>query len=407
MHAPADDLSAARLFRLLSLIWLAGIAMRVTILAVPPVIPLIRADLGMTETQVGFLVGLPVFVFALAAVPSSLFTARVGIVLTVLLGMVITALAGAGRGAARTVWELYGATALMGFGVAIMQPALPALVREWLPQRIVLGPATVTNGMLTAVMLAPTLTFPLVMPLVGQSWRLDLVVWAVPVLATAALFALLSPRHRVSEAGASPAPPTRWWPDWKSPLTWMLGLTFGSNNAAYYGANAFLADYLTSQGRADLIGAALGSLNAAQFVASLCVLAMARRLERRAWPYLVFGPMICAAFIGIALGSGPWVVLWATVVGFATAVTFAVILALPPLLSHPDDVHRTAAGMFTISYSCAVAVPTLSGALWDLTGRPWTAFVPLAVCAITLTVLGTILSRHSRSRYKLVGRDPG
>jgi CP family cyanate transporter-like MFS transporter len=57
-------------------------------------------------------------------------------------------------------------------------------------------------------------------------------------------------------------------------------------------------------------------------------------------------------------------------------------------------VHRTAAGMFTISYTLAVIIPTLSGALWDLTGVPWHTFLPLAACAIVLTMLGTVLSRH-------------
>ncbi len=50
--------------------------------------------------------------------------------------------------------------------------------------------------------------------------------------------------------------------------------------------------------------------------------------------------------------------------------------------------------MFTISYSCAIVIPTISGALWDLTGRPWTAFVPLCLCAVTLTVFGVALTRH-------------
>jgi CP family cyanate transporter-like MFS transporter len=397
-HAPPTDL-----LRLLGLLWLAGTAMRITILAVPPLIPLIHDDLRMTETQVGLLVGLPLFVFALAAVPGSLLIARLGVVVTLMLGMAVTGLAGAGRGAIGTVWELYAATALMGFGVAIMQPAVPALVREWLPQRPVLGTATFTNGMLAAVMLAPALTYPLVLPLVGNSWRLALVVWAAPVLATALLFALVAPRRpamTVASAPVAPAPAApppeaaRWWPDWRSPLTWLLGLTFGSNNAAYFGANAFLPDYLASQGRADLIGTALGSLNAAQFVASVSLLLVANRLHRSALPYLLFGPLTLAAFVGIVFTSGAWIVVWATLVGFATAVTFAVILALPPFLSRPGDVHRTAAGMFTISYSCAVAIPTLSGALWDLTGRPWTAFVPLGLCAITLTVLGWRLSRY-------------
>ncbi len=47
---------------------------------------------------------------------------------------------------------------------------------------------------------------------------------------------------------------------------------------------------------------------------------------------------------------GAWVVFWAGTLGFVTAVTLILALALPSVLSAPDDVHRTSAGMFTISY---------------------------------------------------------
>jgi CP family cyanate transporter-like MFS transporter len=87
-------------------------------------------------------------------------------------------------------------------------------------------------------------------------------------------------------------------------------------------------------------------------------------------------------------------VVAAFVVGVAAAVPFVLILALPPVLSAPGDVHRTAAGMFTISYAFAVLVPVASGALWDLAGAAWTAFIPLALCAVILTVLGARLSRR-------------
>jgi cyanate permease len=50
--------------------------------------------------------------------------------------------------------------------------------------------------------------------------------------------------------------------------------------------------------------------------------------------------------------------------------------------------------MFTISYTTAIIIPTISGALWDATGKPWTAFVPLCLCAVALTVLGTMASRQ-------------
>src|SRR5688572_16335293 len=52
-----------QLLLVLSLLWLAGNGLRITILAVPPVIPSIRAEFGMSETQVGILTGLPQVLF--------------------------------------------------------------------------------------------------------------------------------------------------------------------------------------------------------------------------------------------------------------------------------------------------------------------------------------------------------
>jgi MFS transporter, CP family, cyanate transporter len=389
-----DALSQARLFKLLCLLWLTGVSMRVTILAVPPIIPLIHTEFHLSEAQVGFLVSLPLLLFALAAVPGALLVHRFGTFPTIATGMAITAMAAASRGGATSAWMLFAATFAMGFGVAIMQPALPALVREWMPQRIALGAATSTNGLVMGGMLAPALTVPLILPLTDNSWRLGLMIWAVPVLATALVFVLLAPR-------GAPATPTdettvrRWWPNWRSPTVWLLGLTFGSNNAMYYGANAFIPDYLVSQGRVDLVGPALTCLNGAQLVATLLLIPVASHLQRlRALPYLVFGPISFMAVIGLVFSSGPWTVIWSGMIGFSTAVTFAVMLALPPMLSQPGDVHRTAAGMFTISYSCAVIIPTLSGGLWDITGIPWTAFVALGACALAQSILGVALNRY-------------
>jgi CP family cyanate transporter-like MFS transporter len=393
----------ARFLNLLCLLWLVGMSTRITILAVPPVIPLIREDLRMTETEVGLLIGLPVLTWALAAIPGSLLIARLGATFTLAAGLALTGLAAAGRGLAPNVWALYAATMLMGCGIAVMQPALPTLVREWVPHRIGLGTAVSSNGMMVGVAAGPALTIPFVLPLLDQSWRLTFLWWAAPVLALALAFPLLAPRHAEAtraEAGI----PRRWWPDWKNPLIWLLGLTFGSNNALYYGTNAFLPDYLAAVGHADLTGAALGFMNGSQFIASLLLLVTADRLQRRAWPYLVFGPTALLGVTGIAFGDGVWVVAAAALVGFSLAISFVVTLALPPVLSPPGDVHRMSAGMFTVSYSCAVIVPIVCGALWDLTGRPWTAFLPLLLCPILLTGLGLTLSLHPSAKHPRGGQ---
>jgi MFS transporter, CP family, cyanate transporter len=124
-----DGLSVGRLIRLLCVLWLAGVAMRMTILAMPPIIPQVHAELHLSETEVGLLIGLPLATFAIAAVPGSLLVARTGTSLAVILGMAVAALAGGMRAAAIDVWTLYAAAIATGFGVAIMQPSMPTLVR--------------------------------------------------------------------------------------------------------------------------------------------------------------------------------------------------------------------------------------------------------------------------------------
>jgi MFS transporter, CP family, cyanate transporter len=407
MHSagnPAAENSRGPIIKLVCLLWLAGVAMRMTLLVMPPVIPQVHDELHMTETQVGLLIGLPLAVLAIAAIPGSLLIARIGATVAVALGMAIAAVGGGVRAAAIDVWTLYAAAIVSAFGIAIMQPGMPTLVRQWLPDRIAVGTIGYSAGMLMGAMFPAVFTIAYVLPAVGGSWRLDVALWAVPALAMAPVFFLLSPRIRESRDTLATSG-GRWWPDWKNPLVWLLGFTFASNNSPYFVTSAFIGDYLQSLGKPELLGPALGWLNGSQLFALAVLLVTANRLQLRAWPFLVFGPIMFASFLVLVVfTSSPFAIVAATaVIGVAAAVTMTAILALPPLLAAPRDLPRTAAGMFTVSYTCAVIIPTICGGLWDLTGKPWTVFVPLLICCVTLTVLGAIVVRFRPAGEKAPG----
>jgi MFS transporter, CP family, cyanate transporter len=375
------------------LLWLAGNGLRLTILAVPPLIPLIHNDLGMSETQVGILAGLPVVLLACAAVPGSILIARFGPLMTVVAGLLITALGSALRGAAPDVLALYGATVVTGFGVAVMQPAMPPLAHAWLPERIGFATAVYANGLLIGEILPVSLTLPLVLPLVGDSWRRGFVAWAIPCILLAAIMVAAAPRKRAT-GEASPA--TRWWPQWNSALLWRLSLMLGGVNASYFTCNHFLPDYLNAIGRSDLIGPALISLNVGQLPGSLLLLWLAERLERRSVTYLAFGALTLVGALGIIFGRGPVIVAAAGLIGFSAASVLILILALPPLLTAPEQVPSMAAGMFTISYTLAVIVPIASGLAWDITGAPASAFVPVGLGALLIVGLAPTLRLGDR-----------
>ena len=299
-------------------------------------IPLIHEDLRMSETQIGLLIGLPLALFAIAAVPGSLLVARGGAKLAVTLGMVIAAVAGGLRGAAFDVWTLYAAAIATGFGIAIMQPGMPKLVHDWLPNRIGIATVVYSNGMVIGAILPPVFTIPFVLPLVGGSWRLNFFVWAAPAILITIVFLLLSPKETHRSRAAGSAIGALWWPDWRNPLIWLLGFTFGCNNSPFFAANAFLGDYLASRGQADLLGPALASLNGAQLVALVLLFVVAGRLQRRAWPFLLFGPVMLAGFLGLILIKAPLAILVSTaLIGVSTVMTMTPILALPPLLAAP------------------------------------------------------------------------
>ncbi len=373
-----------------ALLWLAGVGARLTVLAVPPVIVFIQRDLDLTGTQIGILSGLPVILFAVAALPGALLISRVGALNTLVIGLAVASVASALRGAAPDIWVLYAGTMLMGAGIAIMQPAAPALVRQWLPERIGMGSALYTNGLLVGESLPVALTVPLVFPLVNDSWRGSLALWGVPLL----VFAFVIWRKAPRPQSAGLLGRQRWWPDWADPLTWKLGLTIGSIMSVYFCTNAFLPGHLTAAGRPDLISITLTAFNLFQIPASFVLMAVASRVERRLWPFVVVGIASLLLLAGIVFTASLWTAVFAAMLGFLLAFPFALGLTLPAFLLTPENIGRAAAAMFALGYAWAMLFSVLGGMAWDLAGDPRFAFLPVALSALPLLTLLPTIRMH-------------
>ena len=387
--------SAGRSVTVLLLFWLVGACLRITVLAVPPVVPLLHADLHLSETGIGWLSSLPPMLFAIAAVPGALLIARFGMLPALLTGLLLSAAGSAARGAFASTAPLFIATIVMGAGISIVQTVMPPLVRAWFPQRIGLATSVYTNGLLMGEVIPVGLTIPLVLPLVRQSWRLDFVVWSVPVLAVMLLVKLAMRSYGAAGmAGANQSmPQRRWWPDWRDPLIWRLGLILGSVNATYFVTNAFLPDLMIAARRPDLVSSALTAINIGQLPASFLMLPLAERLVKQPWSYASTGLLATLCVVAMLVTRGYWIVFWAGLLGFTGAVTLILALALPSILSAADDVHRTTAGMFTISYSCAMVLSVIVGWLWDVTHLPLVGFAPIALCGLVIAALASTVRR--------------
>src|ERR1700692_2353153 len=82
----------------IALLWLAGNALRLTILAVPPVIAMIRDEFALSATEVGLLSSIPPALFAIAALAGSLLVARLGVRAALVGGLMLVAAGAAVRG---------------------------------------------------------------------------------------------------------------------------------------------------------------------------------------------------------------------------------------------------------------------------------------------------------------------
>ena len=383
-------LTRADAVRLL-LLWLGGVDLRLTMLAVPPLVPLIHRELHLDEKAVGALVSLPVLLLAAAAVPGALLIAKLGVRGALAVGLGCVAVFGALRGFGPSVPVLFTATFLMGVGIAVSQPAFPSLVREWFPRRIAIATAVYSNGILIGETVPTGLTSPVgVLPLAHGDWRWAIAMWSVVVLASGVAIVL-----SVARRGPRPAVPARWWPSWREGPAVRIGLVMGMASAVYFGTNAYVPDFLDQTGRHSLITPTLFVLNGAQLLTAPAVALRERLLTGRVG-FIGSAALMAIGQLGIVLTPGAGVIFWAFVLGFAAALAFIVTLTLPPRMAAPGDVPRMSAAIFTVQYATAFVLPLVAGSLWDLTGVAALAFAPgvaataaMAWLAMSLRLGGT------------------
>ena len=352
-----------------------------------PVMAIVQHDFGLSATEIGVLSGLPVILFAAAAIPGSLMIKQIGFIRVLTFGLVLAAVGSALRGLATSALPLYGATILMSAGIAMTQPTLPAAVRHLTPNQIGIGTAVYTNGMIVGEIIPVASMLSIVMPFVHNDWQVGLALWSIPTLLIALLTFFLTPILPGADNTGAPSG----WPNWKDPLLWRMALILGAVNTLYFCSNGFLASYLYSIGRSDLTGPALTALNLGQLPASILLVFLAKTFERRVAPFVTFGVLAILSIVGILIAESYWAVFWSGLLGFACGGALALALALAPLLSEPRHVASVSAGMFSISYTFAMLVSVLAGLVWDLTQLPSASFLIIAMSALPLIALTPML----------------
>ena len=380
-------------FTFLGLAWLVGINLRAVLLAVPPVLPQIRQDLGLSYTATGLLTSLPILLLGLAAVPGAFLVARASARSAVAVGLCLLAAGALLRALIPTATPLFAFTVLLSLGIAIAQPALPVLVRQWFPKQIGLATGIYSNGLILGEVLAASLTVPVLMLLGTNDWRVTFIFWGLPIIAVLVLWLAFAPRARW---GATARGAARWQAGWNSWRGWRMGLLIGSGSLVYFAMNTWIPNYDKALGREASTGAALNILNGMQLPTSILITIFAGVLAGRRWPFIVSGVLCVTGIFGYLFAPVSTHLIWVGMLGAGSSAVFLLGLTLPPLLAPEREVAGYTGILLTLGYTSAFCGPLLGGSLWDLSGIPALAFVPVIVASFLQILLGTFLPQPAK-----------
>ena len=425
-----------------ALVTLVGFNLRTVILAVPPVLPLIQHDLGLSYTETGVLTALPILVLGCCAWPAGLLVGRIGGRRCVTIGLILLSLGTFLRVLWPSIITLYCFTILLSLGITIAQTAVPVLARRWFPRHIGMVAALFSDGLIIGEAVGAAITVPIMGQFLGNdAWAETFVIWTIPIVIVLVLWFIFAPPEHIhpetpATVGTDLSRPLRPHADLQPTMNaddvqigdstrvvggggrdksvptepkkarvnaLHLGILLGGGSLIYFNMNSWIAVYNTATHQAGMTSLALGVLNVAQLPVSLGVTFFAQWLAGRRAPFIVSGIICGIAITGWVLTPAalePW---WAAMLGGSSALVFTLGIALPPLLAGQNEVARLTGITLSLNYCVAFVGPLLGGQLWDRLHIPALAFFPVLLASVSLIVLSLFLP--SRANFGLISHS--
>jgi MFS transporter, CP family, cyanate transporter len=370
---------------LLAGVLLTGLNLRGAIAAVSPVLPEIRAGLGLSPAEAGLLTTLPVLCFAVLAPPAAWVGRRMGPERAVTAGLVVLAAATALR-VLDGIPVLLTGTFVIGAAMTLGNVLLPPVVKRDFGERA----GTVTGLYTAALAGGAAATAALTAPLAGLwGWRGALACWAVLALVAAAVWGWATRRSsRLVPDGPAPGTSTGRGV-WGLPRAWAVCGVLALQSALYYAFTAWLPTLLVDEvGSLDAGTAAATTFQLVGIAGTLVVPAVIGRLTGQRG----LGVVIAAAWVvlpvGLLTAPGAWP-LWAVIGGLAQGAGVALAYTVLVLRSADDDQARRLSGMAQlVGFSVGAVSPLVVGALYAVSGA-WV--LPLSFLIAVAVALGAVL----------------
>lgn len=365
-----------------------AMALRAPVTGVPPLIGMIREQLGLTSTAAGMLITLPLLAFAVVSLFAAGLARRHGLERTLFGAMVLIAVGIVVRtqGAA---WGLYGGTAIIGAGIAIGNVLLPSLVKRDFPQHV----AGLTSAYVLTMSIVAGVASAIAIPLAGWSTGLSVNGWhfstlCLLVLPLASMLLWLPQLARHTPPASTTAHAPHGGRLWHSPLAWQVTLYLGINSFVFYVGVSWLPAILRDAGySAERAGSLHGLLQLMSAGPALFLAPVVRRMKDQRGAAFCAAASSFVAFVGLITAPG-WATAWIVLLGLGTGGGIILGLAFVGLRARHAQQAAALSGMAQcVGYLFAASGPALMGALHDRLGG-WS--VALALCAILCVAMAVI-----------------
>lgn len=374
-----------------------SLSMRTLMTSLPPLLPRMREDLGLSSVWLGVLTTLPVLCMGLLAPAAARLGLRLGVARCISIAMVAVAIGNLVRGFGQDVAALYLGTLCAGAGIALAGTLLPGMVKGAFPT----GRAGLATGLQMLAMMggagaAAALSVPLADAL--GDWDLSLGFWGLVALVGILLWAPVDRAvHRGGDHDQHPADSSHRLP-WRSTTAWLVAGFLAMQSWQFYSTLAWLSPTYVGHGwDAQDAGILLSVFTGAQFISGLVGPAITDRVGD--WRIPLVGAGLCglAGQTGVWLApeAAPWV--WALLLGAAQGASFAIgLVLLVRYAVSPAAAARFTAMAFLVSYTVAAMGPTTMGAVRDLTGGYSAIWLVLA-CLMFLQLAAALTLNPSRA----------
>ncbi|WP_395603962.1 cyanate transporter [Pseudomonas sp. B21128] len=375
---------------------LVGLNLRPSMAAVGPLLSAIRGDIALSFSVASLLTMLPVMAMGLAMFSAMGISQRLGEQRTVLTSLAIIGLATVARLFVDSAAELIVSAVLAGFGIALIQALMPALIKSRFPDNVTLCMGLYVTSIMGGAAIAASFA-PLVMSRTG-SWRVGLAIWA-----GLALLALLFWWAQRANTLRDSAPVVRKQSFFTHSRAWLLAIFFGLGTASYTCVLAWLAPYYVEKGWSEQnAGLLLGFLTAMEVISGLVVPAIAHRSRDRRVVLMALLGLIIGGFCGLILSPQFLSLLWPCLLGLGIGGLFPMSLIVS--LDHLDNPQR--AGGLTafvqgIGYLIAGLSPLMAGMIRDQLGSfEWAWWSLTAVMMIMLVMVWRFDPRHYARQFQ-------